>query len=372
MVITLKKTGKEWDSLKNKQCTKLVFLLLLFVFLTQFISKVSFGVNAQPSNDYKGISYCVECHKIEFEEWSESPHTQGFSNPEFQEVWGKIGTPEDCLKCHVTGYDENSKEYSVTEVTCEECHGPGDTMKRDTSVELCGKCHSGPYPTYEEWRDSGPSHGEANCILCHDKHSAELTFSTSTGTCNQCHDFHVEEVLDTAHGDSGVECSECHMVSEKADFITGKPGNTGHSFVLNEDELDCSSCHERKLSKHDVLGEKAFACLSCHGAIHELELELVNRNIYSLDDSVPLCAQCHNERYTDWAQGTHGSVEDPRASCVECHDPHEPVISGISTLPFIPPRTPAKPVSIPLAIAVVVIIELLVFSIYILRRQTNV
>lgn len=368
----MKKTGKKDKSLINKEFFKLILVLLILVFFTQLITIVSFGVNSQSSYDYKGTSYCVVCHPIEFEEWFGSPHSQGYSNPKFQETWVEIGSPEGCLNCHVTGYDEDSKDYIVTDITCEECHGPGDTMNRDTSAELCGKCHSGPYPTYEEWRDSGPSHGEANCILCHDKHSSELTFSTSTGTCNQCHDFHVDKILDTAHGDYGVECSECHMVFEKADFVTGRPGNTGHSFVLNEDELDCSTCHERKLSKHDILGEKAFACLSCHGAIHELELELVNRTVYSLDDSVPLCAQCHNERYTDWALGTHGSVENPSAPCVECHDPHEPVISGISTLPYIPPRIPAKPVSIPLVIAVIVIIELLAFSIYILRRQSSV
>lgn len=159
------------------------------------------------------------------------------------------------------------------------------------------------------------------------------------------------------------------MITEEADFINGVQGKTGHSFNPIEEELDCTSCHDRSLDKHDVLGEKSSACLSCHGDIHELKLELVNGKTYENDDPVPLCAQCHNERYTAWEDGTHGAHDNPQAVCTECHDPHDPIINGISTLDPIPNRTQAEPISVTIKIGFVATILILGFSVIILRRQ---
>jgi hypothetical protein len=306
------------------------------------------------------------------EDWLVSSHAEAFTDPEFQEEWEAQSSPNSCLNCHTTGYDEATGVYVSEGVTCEQCHGPGDTMNRDISPEFCGSCHSDPYPTFEEWKSSGPSHANATCILCHDKHTSELTHQTTTGTCVMCHISHIEDVEETKHGAAGTECADCHVYSKPPDFEKGEPAVTGHTFIMTSDQLDCNSCHDRVLDKHDVLGEKAYSCLSCHGEIHRLELKLVNGTYYPNDDSVALCAQCHNERFTSWRQGTHGMPEDPDAPCVDCHDPHDPVISGVATLASIPPREPPSNPSIPLTTAFVVIIEILGFSIVILRWRKNV
>jgi hypothetical protein len=360
-----------------KYFESIVYPKMFIIIITAFFLAIALGngvalAQCSSSEEYKGATYCVECHPSEAEEWAGSPHSKATSDTEFQAQWKDLGSPVSCLSCHTTGYDETTKEYSSPGVACEECHGPGDTMSLDTSVELCARCHSGPYPTYEEWLDSGPAHGKADCLTCHDEHTSKLTFETSTETCGQCHKSHVDQLMGTVHGERGVECADCHMIQKPADFVNGEPAKTGHSFSLTAHELDCSSCHEVPLSKHDVLGEKAYACLSCHGDIHELKLELVNRNVYPLDNVVPLCAQCHNERYTAWAQGTHGAYDDPRAQCTKCHDPHNPVIDDIVTLSSIPQREEAAPAPIIPIIVVVVIVEILVFSMYVLRRQSNV
>ncbi len=343
---------------------------LLAVFLLASLTPVYFIVadsDQFDGEDYRGPGYCLDCHVDPMEDWLGSPHYQATSDPKFQEEMERLGSPASCLSCHTTGFEEMEGTFAYEGISCEECHGPGDTMNRNTSSELCGRCHSGPFPTYEEWIRSGPSHGNATCILCHDEHTTRLTAETSSGTCAICHESHTEDVEETKHGQFNVECSDCHMYRTQVDFEMGKPASTGHSFSMTAEELDCSTCHDRPLLKHNVLGEKAFACLSCHGEIHELSLKLVNGTVYAQDDPVNLCAQCHNERYTAWRQGTHGKPEDPDASCTECHDPHDPVISGISTLPAIPPRKPAAGPSIPLTTAIVVVLEVLGFSIIILR-----
>ena len=351
-----------------------VFVIFTFMLSTLFLSVGSRVLAAEPSDgeDYRGIGYCVDCHLEQMEDWLGSPHIQAYNNPEFQEGWEELGSPEDCLRCHTTGFDEEDGTFKYEGITCEACHGPGDTMNRDVSIELCASCHSGPFPTYEEWKESGPSHLNATCTQCHDEHTAQLSAETSTGTCASCHSAHIELMEETEHGVNDVECADCHMYRTPVDFENGIPANTGHEFSMNVDELDCQTCHDRPLDKHDTLGENAFACLSCHGEIHGLGLKLVNGTVYEPDDPVALCAQCHNERYTAWAQGTHGTPEDPDASCTECHDPHDPVISGFSTLPPVPTRTPAGGPSLFLSTAFVVIVELLGFAIIILRWRKNV
>jgi hypothetical protein len=92
----------------------------------------------------------------------------------------------------------------------------------------------------------------------------------------------------------------------------------------------------------------------------------------SLDNSVQLCAQCHNERYTDWDEGTHGKYDDPKAQCVECHDPHDPVITNISTLSPVPLRETVKAASLVPVIIFAGIIGLLTATIVLLRRRSYV
>jgi hypothetical protein len=355
----------------HKVNSAFIFFTLMLPTLFLTVGSIAVLTESPEVEDYRGIEYCLDCHSEQTVGWLRSPHSKAYKNPEFQEEWQELGSPEDCLSCHTTGFEEDGT-FMYKGVTCEACHGPGDTMNRDVSSELCGSCHSGPFPTYEEWKKSGPSHLNATCIQCHDEHTARLSAETSTGTCASCHSSHIELVAETKHGVNDVECVDCHMHRTPIDFKNGIPANTGHEFYMNVDELDCQTCHERPLDKHDTLGENAFACLSCHGEIHGLGLKLVNGTVYAPDDPVALCAQCHNERYTAWAQGTHGTPEDPEAPCTECHDPHDPVISGIPTLSPVPPRTPAGGPSLLPSMAFVVTVMSLGFAVIILRWRANV
>ena len=345
-----------------------VFVIFTFIMTALLPLGGSMFVYGEPSEEeeYRGIGYCASCHTDEMLDWIYSNHTNAYSNNEFQEEWERLGGSDSCLSCHTTGYNEDDGTYKMKGVTCEACHGPGDTMERDTSAELCASCHSGPYPSYDEWKESGPSHLDATCILCHDQHTARLTAETPTGTCAGCHSSHLELLEPSAHGENDVKCEDCHMYRTPVDFDAGTPAETGHSFYMTPEQLDCTTCHDRPLEKHDVLGEKAYACLSCHGEIHGLGLELVNGTVYAPDDPVALCAQCHNERYTGWAQGTHGTAEDPEAKCTECHDPHDPVVNEISTLPPLSPRAPAWNPPADVSTALVVVMGLIGFAVIIM------
>jgi hypothetical protein len=146
------------------------------------------------------------------------------------------------------------------------------------------------------------------------------------------------------------------MYKSPPDFKNNIPANTGHTFFMTSKQLDCTSCHDKPLLKHDVLGEKAAACLTCHGDIHKLKLKLVNGTTFALNDPVALCGECHSERLHAWELGTHGSPIEKYAPCTECHNPHDPVVAGIPVLASIPVREPAPsaPIEIIMVISTIV------------------
>ncbi len=357
------------DKIGSKLFNLNQFLIILLIFfgLNILLPHVS-GLQETITEEYRGTAYCLDCHVNEMEDWLTSKHAESYRNPEFKKTYNELDSPEACLNCHTTGFSIMTGRFEIDSVSCENCHGPGNTMNVNNTVALCAECHTEPYPTYDEWIRSGPAHGQATCYNCHEEHTAGLVFNTPTETCGQCHESHVLEEESTLHGQNGVQCTDCHMAFVPANFEKGLSGYTGHSFEVTDAHLDCTTCHNRTLVKHDVLGSQAFACLSCHGEIHRLELRLVNQTVLPLNNSVQLCAQCHNERYTAWAQGTHGQPENPEAQCTECHDPHDPIITGIPAAPASPIRKPADEIGLFPKIIFILLVEAFGFAVILLRR----
>ena len=112
-----------------------------------------------------GRTACRRCHLREYRSWQRTPHANAYETlPE------ENRSDPDCVKCHVTGYGDDSGFKSLEEtpnlagVTCEVCHGPGtvykdeDTMKsRDASVaaglllpdeQTCLGCHNSESPNF--------------------------------------------------------------------------------------------------------------------------------------------------------------------------------------------------------------------------------
>jgi hypothetical protein len=80
----------------------------------------------------------------------------------------------------------------------------------------------------------------------------------------------------------------------------------------------------------------SLKCHACHENPNFEVLRLADGTRLSLDDSAPLCAQCHVSRFEAWTSGTHGfpgfvagsPAGNPpgSTSCTSCHDPHKPRI----------------------------------------------
>ena len=113
--------------------------------------------------------------------------------------------------------------------------------------------------------------------------------------------------------------------------------------------LDCLGCHPRQMQYHDKLGLGNKACWVCHDSTDMKILHMPDGDTLTLDNSAPLCGQCHSARYQAWLDGTHGfPVADPNApkpQCSACHHQHAPqVVFADITLPHPSPQpTPNQP-----------------------------
>ena len=114
---------------------------------------------------YVGSKKCIKCHA-----GLTYPHVERWLRIKFKSfdhvkkapdyIAGNEEYRKTCLKCHTTGYDEATGEYSEEGVTCEACHGPGETYSYfmeigkasegqkiaklgtyGTSYNACGPCH---------------------------------------------------------------------------------------------------------------------------------------------------------------------------------------------------------------------------------------
>lgn len=210
-----------------------------------------------------------------------------------------------CASCHSTNLQKNYNTetdsyhttYSVINVSCESCHGPGklhidyinsddykDGKKVNSSyiqvqkngtqlaqINSCMPCHSRrsevssnpvagnhlmdnyipEIPTTEHYFADGQANDEdynytsflqsvmyrrgVKCSNCHDPHTAKLLF-TANKLCTQCHAKTFDDISHTFHqtGSAGAECKNCHMPGK---FYMGNDFRYDHTFRVPRPDL---------------------------------------------------------------------------------------------------------------------------------------
>lgn len=128
-------------------------------------------------------------------------------------------------------------------------------------------------------------------------------------------------------------CTDCHPVT----MVPG-PGGTEHPSRPLPNGM---TGHKIVLESHDKLGTAAdagVACLTCHDdpSKNPGKLKIAGGGLIDIKGDISLvCYQCHEAKYKEFKQGTHGKHF---ASCVAagCHDPHTPNYIYVSPLkPFL-------------------------------------
>jgi len=114
-------------------------------------------------------------------------------------------------------------------------------------------------------------------------------------------------------------CISCHPVN----MVAG-PGGTEHPSKPLPNGMQG---HKIVLEAHDKLGSATSdACLVCHDdpSRNPGKLKLIDGTLIDITGDISLvCYRCHEAKYKDFRQGTHGNHKE---SCVAagCHDPHTP------------------------------------------------
>ena len=220
------------------------------------------------------------------------------------------GALPDCFRCHTRALTGGHETLGSGSAACLTCHSSttmgmlklfnGTEIPRSDSPELCGECHP---DKYDAWQKG--THG---------------VVSTSA-------------TVDGIPTNVRPKCADCHNPHQPQMVVTGT--SLPSQAAINSGKLDCLSCHVRTLKGHDKLGQGSAACWACHLPTEMTQLHLSGQDTgFPLSDSVQLCAQCHQERYQDWLDGTHGvpawKEGEPaifggeKVKCTNCHDPHEP------------------------------------------------
>jgi hypothetical protein len=176
--------------------------------------------------------------------------------------------------------------------TCDPCHGPGVTPRRDCQTCHVG-AHAGTHPAIVSAPGApltctvgGGCHGSdalaihPTCETCHNP-----TIGLGDGTCESCHD-NPHPDLATVHTRSaviGCYSSTCHgtdVVRMHAVDFRGSgetpPGCAACHAPGVTPSTDCSLCHLDIIFRHDaalkhaaaesVMAVQSPACVSCHGS----------------------------------------------------------------------------------------------------------
>jgi predicted CXXCH cytochrome family protein len=245
-----------------------LFISLIFALLAAGVTLIVAQAQTPQPAQTTGImtnDNCIACHQDIATTWMAGPHGQAGTDPIFAEAWNAQGKPGACLVCHTTGYDPATGSSEASSVACTSCHAPvptnhpTDKIPIDTTPDLCGKCHSDPRFSTENWRLSAHYARDMTCSVCHDPHSAgmkTIAGETSTTTdasalCENCHKDAMQNFPTSKHAEANVTCVNCHLgfnvglqTVSPTDFIAAHRA-PDHSFMPTL--VTCNTCHSNQM-----------------------------------------------------------------------------------------------------------------------------
>ncbi|MCB9838717.1 MAG: hypothetical protein H6813_05210 [Phycisphaeraceae bacterium] len=311
-----------------------------------------YNATDDPDHALAGFSTdCALCHNTtnwgnaNFTHTPSFPLTNGHNGPSCADCHAGnvfMGTPTDCVACHLDDYNNTvSPDHAASGIStdCADCHdttGWGSGMfEHPMSFPLtnghaghaCAACHTGgvitPLPTdcaschigdYNATSD--PDHALAgfstDCAICHDTttwNNADFTHTPSfplTGGHNipSCTDCHTGGV----YSGTSPDCVSCHLTDYNN---TNDPDHAATGFGT-----DCMLCHDT-FDWHNAVfnhpasfpligGHNGPLCTDCHTG-----------GVYT--GTSPDCVSCHLTDYNNTNDPNH-STSGFGTDCIMCHD----------------------------------------------------
>jgi len=300
--------------------------------ITSLYSNAFFRVLG-PTPQYAGVTVCGECHADVHDSILLTPHAAAFTNALFAVQGGQ--TNSSCLPCHTvgaglpTGFVNLAATPNLAGVQCENCHGPaaahaanpGDPTvvpRVELSGAMCGGCHNTqfvpasatPYHPgiYEEWNTS--AHRSVVSIV-------KTLFTTANGpsvyvpSCGRCHSATVREALldndplpdGVEAGAVGIACATCHEPHAQNVFTN----------VLNGVLPNSPNLPSRVILTNSLLGSVYTNQLrNPFASTNDFFLSTTDVFANKYDPNINLCAQCHNDRGSDWTDTSMAPHPSPQ------------------------------------------------------------
>jgi len=287
--------GGPWNPLSSVEATAYAWQATLPIPDTS--NNYSFFQLSQ-ANSYAGATACGGCHGAQYTPWKATPHAGAYN------TLASIGenNNSECILCHTVGFNQPTGFTNATltpnleGVGCENCHGPaGWHRSGDHSMvvpalsiapEICGSCHQGFNPQYNEYTNSPH--------------------------------YLVEPVV--AYGSSGgVYYSNTAVVGGKTLYGYYVTTNSGGAFVTNASSGILNSTYVP--GSFDPGEARQATCGICHsGATRMAMLSDYNYRQAGITNPLVLPAAADSAA---WGP-----------TCANCHDPHSlnpsPVFTDIS------------------------------------------
>lgn len=305
---------------------------------------------------------CTQCHSLPG--WAGSPHDvsskpfSGVPGRQSNPGWGTVAQ-HGCQSCHAphaAGGKKRLLYFSEEEKNCASCHN-GRVASKNVSAELNKPSvhpvwlSTGLHDPGEETLLRSPRHVE--CSDCHNPHAAgdrdagrlpgslrSVKGVNAAGTeinptnfeyelCFRCH-------ADTAAGKTYVNRQSAEM-NTRLEF---DPGNASYHPIENigknpdvpsllapytaSSVMECTSCHNSDSGP----ARGGNGPNGPHGSVYAPLLERQMSLADGLNESpasYALCYKCHdrNNLMSDRSFPSHKKhVQDAKASCLACHDPH--------------------------------------------------
>ena len=267
---------------------KLIFAVLIFVFLSQFDILLADNPSA----------ICLDCHDDMAQSLAGSAHQLT------TERMLKSSLKVECVDCH-DGWQEHADNPEAGNI------GRGDKLTMAKEAELCSRCHINSHQTAMMSTDP---HNKADlqCSSCHTIHNnmnAKLVKEEMPNFCLSCHtttqmDFHMRSAHPLEVG--AVSCVDCHKLgmAEKPEFAVGF-------------NWTCQGCHDDQAGpflyehpvtyNHLVDGGGCTECHNPHGSVNDRLLK---------EPRSGLCLQCHS---IPPGHMTNHSGLGAKLDCVTCH-----------------------------------------------------
>lgn len=314
---------------------KLFTTLFAVTLLSSIALSQNYYLGVGTSSDVQGTS-CASCHTANniaakdpfYDTWKFTKHAQAYDSL-------KASLKLSCLQCHTTGWDtsvvnngadeyvkaDTTKQgYSIIDsvgfartknVQCEDCHGPmanqngtldveyhfgylpggSGTNQLDYSAQLCGKCHSGHDPFFEEWSKS--------------KHALSTSGSAAFAANNKA-------------------CAKCHVAQNFVSFMKN-PSTYKDSILVTGNAMQpitCVACHDPHDAKYPAqlradITYSTVICDKCHYA----EMDSVNVSVAPHEQSGLALSGDPNFGYRYAGYNYDNSAHKWAATerCINCH-----------------------------------------------------